>query len=385
MQIRQVTVQNAIAEPERLAELAAIEPQLVLVFAPDHVLAQPDFASTLKARFGQAQLVGCSGAGEIGMKGVSDGQTVVTALRFAQPQFQVASVPLPHMADSRAAGAALGQLLKRPDLQFVLVFSPGVDVNGSALIEGLAGVLGPKVALSGGLAGDGGKFTGTWTLRDGTANARMLVGIGFHGDGWQVAHGSFGGWQPFGPVRRVTRCENNVLYELDGQPALAIYRRYLGEYASGLPATGLLFPFAMLTHDRAETGLIRTILGVDEAQQSLILAGEIATDGYLRLMHASNDALVDGAEQAAQAAALPVLAHGAVQGQTLALLVSCVGRKLVMGGRVDEEIEAVGQVLGANAMLTGFYSNGEISPQEGFAACALHNQTMTITTLGERP
>ena len=280
MQIRQATVQNALAEPERLAELAAIEPHLVLVFAPDHVLAQPGFASALKAQFGPAQLVGCSGAGEIGMSGVSDGQTVVTALHFAQPQFQVASVPVPHMADSRTAGAALGQLLKRPDLQFVLLFSPGVDVNGSALIEGLASVLGPKVALSGGLAGDGGKFTGTWTLRDDTTHARLLVGIGFHGQGWQVAHGSYGGWQPFGPVRRVTRCENNVLYELDGQPALAIYRRYLGEYASGLPATGLLFPFAMLTHDRAETGLIRTILGVDEAQQSLILAGEIATDSH---------------------------------------------------------------------------------------------------------
>jgi hypothetical protein len=367
-----------------LTKLAAIEPQLVLVFAPDHVMAQPRFAAELKARFPDAQTVGCSGAGEIGMSGVTDGQTVLTALRFTQPHFQVASVPVPRMSDSQAAGAALGHLLKRPDLKFVLVFSPGVDVNGSALIKGLANVLGPQVALSGGLAGDGGKFKGTWTLRDDSAEARMLVGIGFHGEGWQVAHGSFGGWQPFGPVRRVTRCEHNVLYELDGQPALAVYRRYLGEYASGLPATGLLFPFAMLTHDRGETGLIRTILGVNEAQQSLVLAGEIATDGYLRLMHASNDALVDGAELAAQAATLPVLAEGAALGQTLALLVSCVGRKLVMGGRVDEEIEAVGQVLGANTTLAGFYSNGEISPQEGFAACALHNQTMTITTLGER-
>lgn len=380
MQIRQATFQDALAEPQRLEELAAVQPQLVLAFASADVLAEAGFAAALQARFQGAQVVGCSSAGEIGMHGVSDGQTVLTALHFRQPSFQVAQVTVEDMASSRQAGRALAQKLQRPDLRFVLLLCPGVEINGSAVIEGLGEVLGPNVRLSGGLAGDGGKFERTWTLCGGQSHSRGLVGVGFHGDHWQVTHGSYGGWQPFGPVRRVTRCEGNVLYELDGQPALQVYRRYLGEYAAGLPATGLLFPFSMLTHDRAEMGLIRTILGVDEAAQSLVLAGEIEPDGFLRLMHASNDALVDGAESAALAAQPPATADEAA----LALLISCVGRKLVMGGRVDEEVEAVGQVLGSGTTLAGFYSYGEISPQEGFHACALHNQTMTITTLSER-
>jgi hypothetical protein len=69
--------------------------------------------------------------------------------------------------------------------------------------------------------------------------------------------------------------------------------------------------------------------------------------------------------------------------QSLAILVSCVGRKLVMGSRVDEEVEAVGEVLGNNSILTGFYSYGEISPFTPGASCKLHNQTMTVTCLGE--
>jgi hypothetical protein len=194
-----------------------------------------------------------------------------------------------------------------------------------------------------------------------------------------VGHGSFGGWQPFGPVREVTRSVDNVLYELDGEPALEIYRRYLGDHAQGLPASGLLFPFAMLGDDPRRVGLVRTILGIDEATRSLVMAGDMAQGGKVRLMHASTNALIDGARAAADAAA--VMMSGAQPG--LALLVSCVGRKLVMGGRVDEEVEAVAQVLGQGAALAGFYSNGEISPFVGEQDCRLHNQTMTITCLSE--
>ena len=186
-------------------------------------------------------------------------------------------------------------------------------------------------------------------------------------------------WPNINTARKVTRSVNNVLYELDGESALAVYKRYLGDHAQGLPASGLLFPFAMLGSDHSEVGLIRTILGVDEAAGSLTLAGDIDPDGYLRLMHASTDALVDGAEAAADAAK----AMHAHAGQGLALLVSCVGRKLVMGGRVDEEVEAVADVFGQGATLAGFYSNGEISPFSPAVECKLHNQTMTITYISE--
>jgi len=170
-----------------------------------------------------------------------------------------------------------------------------------------------------------------------------------------------------------------VLFELDGKPALDIYKRYLGDYASGLPASGLLFPFALLSNEQQESGLIRTLLGVDEAAGSLTLAGDIPQGGYVRLMHASTEALVDGAEAAARATLDMVQGPG----PGLALLVSCIGRKLVMGDRVDEEVEAVGTLLGKDAVLAGFYSNGEISPYLDTTECRLHNQTMTITYLSE--
>lgn len=362
---------------EDLAALAAIEPNLILAFGS--VQALQGGAAALAEAFPAAHRTGCSTAGEISAQGVEDGTLVVTAMHFDQVRLAQVSTTLAAMEDSFAAGKRLASGLPIAGLRAVLIFGQGVSINGSAVLSGMTDMLGPKVPITGGLAGDGGAFAQTWVLDDKGVSSDRLTCVGLYGDTLEFAHGSFGGWSPFGPARKVTRCQNNVLFELDGEPALQVYKRYLGEHANGLPASGLLFPFAMLGSDHSEVGLIRTILGVDEAAGSLTLAGDIDPEGYLRLMHASTDALVDGAEAAAQAAK-------AMQTHTrdgLALLVSCVGRKLVMGGRVDEEVEAVGQIFGRGATLAGFYSYGEISPFSPAVECRLHNQTMTITYIAE--
>ncbi|MBY0440328.1 MAG: FIST C-terminal domain-containing protein [Burkholderiales bacterium] len=378
MKILQETTHRTPTAGE-LAPLAAIEPHLVLAFGAVERMTEPGLLGVLQAAFPKAVLAGCSTAGEIGNLGVTDGMLGLTAVHFEQPGVVLATTDLSSMADSFDAGVRLAGGLAVDGLHNVLVFGLGVEINGSALIAGLASRLPPGVAIAGGLAGDGGAFSRTWTLSSRDVSDRQLVAVGLHAPRTRVSHGSFHGWQPFGPARRVTRAEGNVLFELDGAPALDVYRRYLGEYAEGLPGTGLLFPFEMMGTDRQGQGLIRTILGIDRAAGSLILAGDIFTDGYLKLMHASTDTLIDGAQAAAERA----WAGTDSTGDCLALLVSCVGRKLVMGARVDEEVEAVAAVFGRSARVAGFYSNGEISPLFDSTECRLHNQTMTITSLRE--
>ncbi len=377
MQVAQVSLLNAANVVAELAPLAAVQPNLVLAFGSVDLLC--GIAADLASTFPSARRLGCSTAGEISADGVTDGSCVVTAIRFDDTRLVEASTVLANMDDSRAAGQRLGAQLPKEGLRAVLIFGQGVQINGSALLSGMTDILGAEIPITGGLAGDGGAFQQTWVLDESGARSDSVVVLGLYGEKLNFCHGSFGGWSPFGPARKVTRCAGNILFELDGEPALDVYKRYLGEHAAGLPASGLLFPFAMLGKDHDEIGLIRTILGMDETDGSLTLAGEIDPEGYLRLMHASTDALVDGAEAAA-AAARKMLAG---DGQGLVLLVSCVGRKLVMGGRVDEEVEAVGEVFGQGAVLTGFYSYGEISPFSPSVECKLHNQTMTVTYLGE--
>lgn len=380
MQVRQWTIRNPDDRQRAMAELRSTDADVLLIFGSVMHFTPDGLPAELRAARPDAAVLGCSTAGEITADGVDEGTCTVTAIRFAATRLRQASTALAGMDDSLAAGERIGAQLAGADLRAVLVFGPGLQINGSALVDGIAAMVGPTIPISGGLAGDGGAFRETFTIgQSGIANDRVAA-VGLYGNALQFTHGSFGGWEPFGPARRITRCAGNILYELDGEPALAIYRRYLGEHARDLPASGLLFPFAVLGGDHAELGVIRSILGIDEAAGSLTLAGDVRPDGYLRLMHASTDKLVGGAESAAHAALLPDDGNG----DRLAVLVSCVGRKLVMGSRVDEEVEAVHDVFGQRCVLTGFYSYGEISPFAGTGSCKLHNQTMTVACLSER-
>ena len=379
MKTIQVALTAIEAAQTKLAPLAAIDPQLVIVFASPVWMTDPSFFPLLRASFPKSRLMGCSTAGEISSGGVLDRGCVITALHFERTAVEVFADAVVDVEDSFAAGGRLAVKLRAADPGSVLLFAPGVAINGTALVDGLSAGLKSGVRIMGGLAGDDAAFRETWTLTDAGVSARAVVAAALPRE-LTVGNGSFGGWKPFGPARRVTRCEDSVLYELDGEPALQVYKRYLGDYAKDLPASGLLFPFEMLDAGRREEGLIRTILGVDESAGSLVLAGAIDPEGYLRLMHASTDALVDGAFAAANSTCATLSAPPA---QGLAILVSCIGRKLVMGGRTEEEVDAVREVIGGGAQLAGFYSNGEISPSSGKLQCKLHNQTMTVTYLAE--
>lgn len=332
----------------------------------------------LRARFPAAVCAGCSTAGEILGATVRDDSLAVLCVGFSASHVRAESVIVADASESAATATELGRRLAAPDLRHVLVLSDGLAVNGTTLTSGFRSALPPGVSVTGGLAGDGAAFKRTLVGLGADIGPHRVVAIGFYGATLHVTFGSAGGWEPFGPRRLVTRSAGNILFELDGQPALALYKRYLGERAAGLPATGLLFPLSLLPRREADDGLVRTILALDETRQSLTFAGDIPQGAYVRLMKAGSDALVGGAQTAARNA-------GNQPGSAFAVLVSCVGRKLVLGQRVEEEVETVLAHLGTSTAAAGFYSYGEICPSGLQHSCDLHNQTMTLTVFRETP
>lgn len=362
--------------------------QLVLAFGATEVLRETELLEQIKRFYPAAHIFGCSTAGEICGTQVLDDSLVVTAVNFEHTRLSCAHIALNQAANSYEVGRQLAQVLppampastsnETENLIHVLVLSAGSHVNGSDLVRGLTKHLPAAVTVTGGLAADGDRFGETLVFGAGAPEADIVAAVGLYGQRLRVGFGSLGGWDPFGPERLVTRSKGSVLYELDGHSALGLYKKYLGEQAKGLPATGLLFPLSIRTPS-GETGVVRTILGVDEQDQSLTFAGDVPEGAYARLMKANFDRLIDGAVGAAKTS---YQAIGAVA-PDLALLISCVGRKLVLRQRIEEEVEGVRDVLGERTVLTGFYSYGEISPFTPGVECELHNQTMTITTLAE--
>jgi hypothetical protein len=380
MKVNQIILKAPGNIEAALSPLRAHQPDLVLVFGAVPFFHSTELAGVLRKLLPDAALAGCSTAGEIAVDRVYDNTCIVTAVNFEHTPVHVLSTAIHGMNDSFGAGQRLADALPQDELSAILLFGTGVAINGSALVSGLQSGVPKGVTISGGLAADAGAFRQTWTLGPQGSADDQIVAVGLYGKNIRLGYGTFAGWEPFGPARKVTRCIDNVLYELDGERALDIYKSYLGAYAKDLPGSGLLFPFEMLGAGQEKSGIFRTILGINEEDGSLTLAGDIDAKGYLKLMHSSTEKLIEGAETAARSAAR---AKRDDSGEGLAILVSCIGRKLVMGDRVDEEVEAVAALMGAHTTVTGFYSNGEIGASTFHGDCRLHNQTMTITWLLE--
>ncbi|MDQ7076229.1 MAG: FIST N-terminal domain-containing protein [Gammaproteobacteria bacterium] len=353
---------------------------LLMVFGASEFLHNPAPLQTLRDAFPTSLFIGCSTAGEIFADRVSDHSLSVALIRFAHTPLRIVTASVSAMKDSFKIGEHLAQQLVANDLRSLFVLSDGLHVNGSELVKGLCANVADEVVITGGLAGDGERFQQSWVMSKGLPEESKVVALGFYGDAIRVSFGSKGGWDIFGPERRVTRSVNNVLYELDGRPALELYKAYLGELAEGLPSTGLLFPLALRQNREDERHRVRTILAVDEAAQSLTFAGDVPQGWLVQLMRANFERLIDGAERAAMDAQQRIA--GVDSGQKLSIAISCVGRRLVLRERSEEELEVTLAALKGDVEQIGFYSYGEISPFVS-GSCDLHNQTMTLTVFSE--
>jgi hypothetical protein len=377
---------------------------LVLAFGDSAFLDAPAPLAELAAAYPDAAVTGCSGAGHFATvprpfpgRGPTAGvrldlaPLIATVVTFDQVRVRTAAVGL-ESCSSWKAGQQLAEQ-SRPDDTALFLLSSGANVNGDQLTDGIVDGLArsrpagtPALPVSGGLAADGDGLQRTWVLAAPTVLPTAVVGVFLSGEALRVGYGSAAGWGIFGPPRRVTRSEGNVLYELDGLPALQLYKRYLGDRAAGLPTTAQLFPLGLHTQDGGEK-IVRSILTVDETAQSLTFAGDIPQGSTAQLMRSTRDRLVDAAAAAAQAAGQDI---GAATGleldgpqQRLAIAVSCVGRRLALGERTEEELDATLDEFAPNTTMTGFYSFGEIALAHG-GRTRMHNQTMTVTLLGER-
>ncbi|MES1167180.1 MAG: FIST N-terminal domain-containing protein [Pseudomonadota bacterium] len=356
-------------------DLAGLAPQFVLLFGGRHLLANPGSLDDARQAYPGAHLIAVSTSGEITGTEVTEDQLTLTAVALEKTRIVCAATTVGSAAESRAKGSELAARLAGPELAHVFVVSDGACVNGTELARGFNENLPVGVALTGGRAGDGARFEKTLVGLDEPPQSGRVVAIGFYGRHLKTGVGSAGGWSPFGPERVVTRSAGNVLNELDGQSALLLYKTYLGDQAAKLPGSALRFPLCVTPQGGGEP-VVRTILSIDDKAESMTFAGDIPAGARVRFMRASYEDLIDGAATAARQT-------GTGAAPELVICVSCVGRRIVLGQRTQEETEMVRETLGPGPVITGFYSYGELAPSGGEGACQLHNQTMTITTLRE--
>lgn len=351
--------------------------QLVLYFFGKQTPAAEKYKE-LQQYYPNAHLLGCSTGGEIYGADALDDSLVASAIRLDKTTIEATSTPIAGSGDSFAAGKTLAEALNKPGLSNIFLLSDGTNVNGSDLVRGIYNVVEETIIVTGGLAGDGADFQSTLVGLDNPPSEKIIAAIGFYGDALQVSYGSVGGWSTFGPTRRITKSKENILYELDGKPALDLYKQYLGNDAARLPGSALLFPLSIKPTADSEHDIVRTIVGVNEEEKAMTFAGDIPEGYTAQLMHGDFNNLVEGATHAAE-----LTQSGKNAANSLAILVSCIGRKLMLGQNISDETEAVDETFNHAVPMIGFYSYGEICHQQFTGKCSLHNQTMTVTLLSE--
>ena len=351
---------------------------LVLVFGERFLIDDSTIYEEIKTFFPDGHIIFGSSCAEISSNTVNENSITVTAIEFERSHFLVKTSNVLHSdLDSYKTGEELIKQFPVKGLKYVFVVSEGSFINGSKLTEGMRSCKGANVLITGALCGDGTRFEKTVASYNESPKEGELVAIGFYGDTLEVTFSIHGGWTPFGPERIVTKSDGNTLHELDGQPALDLYKKYLGKKAKDLPGAALLYPLNVTSKDENQS-IVRSILNINEDENAVILAGDIPEHSKVQLMMTNVDHIANASERAARQALEPRKNKPEV-----AFLVSCIGRKLVLDQRVEEEIEEVREVLGDDVILSGFYSYGEIAPFHGEVSCRLHNQTMTITLMSE--
>lgn len=371
---------TANSDWEYLSDPISLKKPLVLVFGNRYMLESETILEEVKSLFPDGEFVFGSTSGDITSQYVDDESITITAIEFEKSQFIIKTANvLANNAkiDSYKTGKNLIEQFSPEGLKHIFIISEGSFINGSQLTLGMNASTEEDVLITGALCGDAARFEKTIASYNELPKAGEIVAIGLYGETLDVSFAINGGWTPFGPERIVTKSKANVLYELDNQPALDLYKKYLGEKSKELPAAALLYPLKVKSTDEKQS-IVRTILNINEAENSMILAGDILENSRVQLMMTNVDNIVDASEQAAMQAL-----ETRNTKPELAILVSCIGRKLVLDQRVEEEIEEVIEVVGEHTTICGLYSYGEIAPFSGEKTCQLHNQTMTITLISE--
>ncbi|AQS06231.1 MULTISPECIES: FIST signal transduction protein [Clostridium] len=356
-----------------------VNSQVIFLFGSKEFICNKEVFNKIKITYPNADIIGCTTAGEIFNDQVNDNILTVTAVYFESTEIKFLVTELTDFNKCYEKGIEIAKAIPVENLSHVFLIGEGININGSKLVEGVVDGLPEKVKVTGGLAGDYEGYKETFVVANDYGKKNLIATIAFYGEKIKIGFGSVGGFDTFGIERRVTKSKDNILYELDGKPALDLYKEYLGEYASRLPVSGLLFPLNIRSRDN-KYSYVRTVAGIDEKTNSLRFAGEIPEGYYGKLMRANFNNLINGSIKAAENSITSINCEDI----KLAILVSCRGRRVVLNQIIDEELEGVRSILGNDVIFTGFYSNGEIAPSNKNNVTEFHNQTMTITLIGEK-
>lgn len=359
-----------------LERLSSKTIKLAIVFGSSW-FDQAQMLSGIRGVIGDIPLIGESTAGEILPHGASShhcivvliaSETLACSIGFSEQVDQH-----PREAGQKAAQAALRDFPGTQRIGFLL-FGDGLITTYGDVVRGLQESLGTSSLIVGAMAGDDLRFERTYQYFRGQALNQSVVGV-LLGRPAKIGVGSEHGFAPISKPRRITRAKANLLFELDQQPASAVYEEYFGAelvqrmHGERMSRQGIAYPLG-IQYGSTNQWLLRNVIGFGR-DGSLACSGEVPEGSWLQLMMGSRELAVDAAYRAAQQA------MRALNRVACVLVFDSVVRRTLLGSQLAAaELARIREVVGPSVPLVGCYTYGEQAP---FQSATSYEHTATQT------
>lgn len=328
----------------------------------------------------EIQIFGATTAGEF-IDGEIGNESIAIMLLNINPE----NFRLMHIETGENKTREISKLIAKKGLEefrnpAFIVASGGISTDGEMIVKGIEDVVGHDATIFGGLAGDDFTMTGTYVFTNQNYNINGLVVIVLDADKVNVAGLATSGWQPVGTMRTITKSEGNVVYTIDGQPALDVVIKYMGvnknldEWKDVIMNVGSEFPMQLQRED-AEP-VIRAPLFANKEDRSLVCAGSVPQGSRIRFSLPPDYNVIEKVIEECKEIKEKELPIAEAM-----IMFSCKARHLSLGPMVSDEIDQVKEVW--DAPMAGFFSYGEMG-KASQGKHEFHNNTCSLVVISEK-
>jgi len=302
-----------------------------------------------------------------------DGHIICMLIEMNPSSMEMTFIQIDENQDAFSIGEHIGMWAKSSfSTCSIITLTSGLSFDNDAYTQG---ILSREIDyVFGGASGDGLLLEETTVFSNNMVSNHGVVALALDKSKIDILGSRAFGWKGIGKERIVTKASKNIVYEIDGQPAVDFYKNYLDITADDMPHVGIEYPLEV----RLRNGQVvyRAVLDIDEEHNSLVFAGHVEEKARVRISAPRGRNIINEVKTSV----VKVLKENPNFEPELALLFPCCSRKQVLGHLTSLEIESV--YNNSKVPMIGFFAYGEIGAFPG--GYCFHNETFVTAFLRER-
>lgn len=356
-------------------------------FKPNLAIAFADVKHNLKELTNlfndlNIDLIGCSSAGEIVDENIYEKKISVLIMDINKSYYNLLYKEIREETNYNSLQILGTEIVDVYENPAVLLFTGGMTLDGDEVVNQIKKAKKSDYPIYGGMAGDDLTFEHTFSFTNNWITKKGVVALVINNDKVKVQGKCVSGWEGMGTKHQITKSKGNILYEIDGKPALEVYKNYFHFHTHFKKEVlenndffeSITGQYPLIINRSDDYTIMRSPLVSDFKNDAIVLAGSVIEGEFFQFGIAPDFELLEKTTESFKNLKKEMPKIDA------ALMINCKGRHTALGPEIIEEIEAIHKLW--QAPTVGFFSYGEIGNATN-GTCEFHNVTCTLATLTE--